>query len=149
MGCHGVGWHNPATLPELMCYSEFIILVALGRVKPERHERQAITFAFAENQETHGFETGGEVVGCAGQVPHDGTVALLAKADHLIVLADDLGGSFGEVEREGGLVCAEVVDVEDEFFGEELGRAPYDPSDTWVDLVAGSYFRQKPERGRD
>jgi hypothetical protein len=38
---------------------------------------------------------------------------MLAEADQLVVLADDLRGAFGEVEREGGLVGAEVVDVED------------------------------------
>jgi hypothetical protein len=31
---------------------------------------------------------------------------VLAEADKLVVLADDLGGALGEVEREGGLVCA-------------------------------------------
>jgi hypothetical protein len=32
-------------------------------------------------------------------------------------LGDDLAGAAGEVEGEGGLVGAEVVDVEDEFWG--------------------------------
>lgn len=44
-------------------------------------------------------------------------------------------GAFGEVEREGGLVGAQVVDVEDEFFGEVFGGAPDDPADAGVDLV--------------
>jgi hypothetical protein len=58
---------------------------------------------------------------------------VLAEADELVVLADDLGGAFGEVEGEGGLVGAEVVDVEDEFLGEVFGGAPDDPAYTWVD----------------
>jgi hypothetical protein len=51
----------------------------------------------------------------------------------LVVLADDLGSAFGKVEGEGGLVGAQVVDVEDEFFGEVFGGAPDDPAYTWVD----------------
>jgi len=58
----------------------------------------------------------------------------------LVILADDLGGAFGEVEGEGGLVGAGVVDVEDEFFGQVFGRAPDYPAYAWVDeavFVAG------------
>ena len=51
----------------------------------------------------------------------------------MIVLADDLGGALGEVEGEGSLIGAEVVDVEDEFFGEVFGGAPDDPADAGVD----------------
>jgi hypothetical protein len=51
----------------------------------------------------------------------------------LVVLADDLGSAFGKVEGEGGLVGAQVVDVEDEFFGEEFGGAPDYPTYAWVD----------------
>ncbi len=48
-------------------------------------------------------------------------------------MADDLGGAFGEVEGEGGLVGTEVVDVEDEFFREEFRAAPDDPAYAGVD----------------
>jgi hypothetical protein len=58
---------------------------------------------------------------------------VLAEPDELVVLTDDLRGALGEVEGEGGLVRAEVVDVEDELLGEELGRAPDYPADTGVD----------------
>ena len=58
---------------------------------------------------------------------------MFSQADQLVVLADDLGGSLGEIEREGGLVGAEVVDVEDEFFGQEFGSAPDDPAYAGVD----------------
>lgn len=40
-------------------------------------------------------------------------ISAFAEADELVVLADDLGGTFGEVEGEGGLFSAKVVDVED------------------------------------
>ena len=59
---------------------------------------------------------------------------MLAKADHLVVLADDLGGTFGKVESEGGLVRTEVVNVEDELFGKVFRGAPDDPADAGVDL---------------
>jgi hypothetical protein len=39
-------------------------------------------------------------------------------------LADDLRGSAGEVEREGRLICSEVVDVEDQFLWEEFWITP-------------------------
>lgn len=51
-------------------------------------------------------------------------------------MADDLGSTLGEVQSEGGLVGAEVVDVEDELLGEVLGVTPDDPSYTWVDLTS-------------
>jgi hypothetical protein len=57
---------------------------------------------------------------------------MLSEADQLVVLADDLGRAFGEVESEGGLVGAEVVDVEDKFFGEVFGGAPDDPAYTGI-----------------
>lgn len=58
---------------------------------------------------------------------------MLAEADKLVVLADHLGGAFREVEGEGSLVCAEVVDVEDELLWEVFRRAPDDPAYAWVD----------------
>ena len=59
---------------------------------------------------------GGEVVGGAGEVLHDAAVAGLAETDQLVVLGDDLTSASREVQREGRLVGAEVVDVEDEFW---------------------------------
>jgi hypothetical protein len=38
---------------------------------------------------------------------------MLTKADELVVLANNLGGTLGEVERERGLIGTEVVDVKD------------------------------------
>ena len=58
---------------------------------------------------------------------------MLSEADQLVVLPDHLGGAFGEVEGEGGLVCAEVVDVEDQLLGEVFWGSPDDPTYTWVD----------------
>ena len=59
---------------------------------------------------------------------------MLAKTDHLVILTDDLRGAFGKVEGEGGLICTEVVNVEDELFGEIFRGSPDDPADARVDL---------------
>lgn len=65
---------------------------------------------------------------------------MLAKADELVVLANDLRRSAGEVQREGSLVSTEVVDVEDQIFGQKFRVTPDHPANTRVDetvLVAG------------
>ena len=59
---------------------------------------------------------------------------MLSKTDHLVILTDDLRGAFGEVEGEGGLICTEVVNVEDELFGEIFRGSPDDPANAGVDL---------------
>lgn len=60
------------------------------------------------------------------------TVAGFAESDELIVLPNDLGRALGEVEREGSLLGAEVVDVENQVFGEVFGRAPDHPAHAGV-----------------
>ena len=59
---------------------------------------------------------------------------MLAKTNHLVVLANNLGSAFGEVEGERGLVGAKIVDVEYQFLRKVFGRAPDNPTDTWVYL---------------
>lgn len=59
---------------------------------------------------------------------------MLAQADELVVLPDYVRSALAEVEREGGLFCTEIVDVEDELLGEILWRAPEDPANAGVDL---------------
>ena len=59
---------------------------------------------------------------------------MLAQTDHLVVLTDDLRGAFGKVEGEGGLICTEVVNVEDELFGKIFRGTPDDPANAGVDL---------------
>ena len=114
---HRVRGHDPAPLAELMRDGELVVVMTLGRIQSERDEREALATGLAHEDEAELFETGGEVVRGAGQIGHDAAVTLLSQADHLVVLSDDLGGALGEVEGEGCLVCAEVVDVEDEFLG--------------------------------
>lgn len=50
----------------------------------------------------------------------------------MVVLSDDLRSSAREVEGKRCLIGTEVVDVEDEFLGQVLGVAPYNPTDTRV-----------------
>ena len=46
---------------------------------------------------------------------------MLAKTNHLVVLANYLGGAFGKVEGERGLIGAKVVDVEHQFLRKVFG----------------------------
>jgi hypothetical protein len=58
---------------------------------------------------------------------------VLAQTDELVVLANYLAGALAEVQGEGSLISAKVVDVEDELLRKVLGAAPDDPADTGVD----------------
>lgn len=51
----------------------------------------------------------------------------------IVVLGDDLGSWAGEVERVGLFCSAEVVEFEDEVFGEEGFVTPDYPTNTSVD----------------
>ena len=66
---------------------------------------------------------------------------MLAEADELVVLSDDLGGAFGEVEGEGGLVGPKVVDVEDKFLGEVFWGTPDYPAYSWVNKAVSVDIR--------
>jgi len=92
---------------------KFIVILLVLRIKAESDERETISTRFGHDDETELLEGQGEVVGCAGEICHDGTVAVFAQADELVVLSNDLGGTLGEVKGKGGLVGAEIVDVED------------------------------------
>jgi hypothetical protein len=128
----------------MMSEGELVVMTLLaafvGGLEAECHEGQALAGALGHDDEAVALEDLGQVVGGAGEVAHDGLVALLAEADELVVLADDLGGALGEVEGEGGLLGAEVVDVEDEVLGEVLVRAPDDPANTGVDEAILVWF---------
>jgi hypothetical protein len=102
-------------------------------INAECDEGKTDAVLLGHDDEAELFERVREVVCGASEGGHNGTVAVFSKTDQLVVLANDLGSTFGEVEGEGGLVCAKVVDVEDQFFREEFGGAPDDPSYTGVD----------------
>lgn len=138
----------------MMSEGELVVVALLtalvGGLEAECHEGQALAGALGHDDEAVALEDLGQVVGGAGEVAHDGLVALLAEADELVVLADDLGGALGEVEGEGGLLGAEVVDVEDEVLGEVLVGAPDDPANTGVDeAILVGFVYQNGDRGND
>lgn len=75
-------------------------MVSLCGVQTERHQWQAIASSFAHHDESQLLQVGCQVICCACQVHHNTAIALFAEPDHLVVLADDLRSTFGEVERE-------------------------------------------------
>lgn len=113
--------------------SKLIEQVAIIGVKTECNQRKTLTTSFGHEQEAHLLDGGSQVVGGLCQVEHDGAVARLAETDQLVVLAQDLGSAAGEVQGQRSLVSTQVVDVEDQFCGKELGITPDAPADTGVD----------------
>lgn len=133
MRSHGVSRNDPTTLSELVGNSKLIEQVAIIGVKTECNQRKTLTTSFGHEQEAHLLDGGSQVVGGLCQVEHDGAVARLAETDQLVVLAQDLGSAAGEVQGQRSLVSTQVVDVEDQFCGKELGVTPDAPADTGVD----------------
>lgn len=101
---HGVCGYDPATLAQLVGERELVVVLAGLLVQTECYEGQTCAALLRHDDEAELLERVREVVCGAGQVGHDGAVTMLAEADQLVVLADDLGGALGEVECEGGLV---------------------------------------------
>jgi hypothetical protein len=58
---------------------------------------------------------------------------MLAEADELIILANNLRGSLGEVQSEGGLIGSEIIDIEYKLLRKVLRGSPDNPAYTWVD----------------
>ena len=109
---HGVCRHHPASLAQMMSNGKFIVVVIVLGVQPECYKGQTLTSPLAHDQETEVLKGGSKVIRCAGYVKHNRAVAVLAETNHLVVLANDLGGAFGKVEGERGLIGAKVIDVE-------------------------------------
>lgn len=130
---HRVGGDDPGAAAELVGEGKLVVVLFELRVEAEGDQGETLAVLLGHDDEAELLEGFGEVVCGPGQVGHDGTVSVLAEADELVVLTNDLGCALGEIEREGGLVSTEVVDIEDEFFGEVFGCAPDDPAYTWVD----------------
>lgn len=80
-----------------------------------------------------GLQAAGEDAGVGEAVLCNLAVAREAEVDQVVVLDDDLRAGAGEVEREGLLGAAEVVEFEDEVLGEEGLVAPDDPADAGGD----------------
>ena len=110
--CHGVCRHHPASLSQMMSNGKFIVVVIVLGVQPKCYKGQTLTSPLAHDQEPEVLKGGGKVIRCAGYIKHNRAIAVLAKTNHLVVLANNLGGTFGKVESERGLIGAKVVDVE-------------------------------------
>ena len=93
---------------------------------------QSLTTPLRQDPEAQLLKVVGKIIRDTCQVAHDTSVAPLSEADHLVVLANNLGRATREIEREGRLVSTEVVDVENELFWQELRVTPYDPPNTGV-----------------
>jgi hypothetical protein len=97
---HCVCRHDPRATAKLMCESEFVVVFVKLGIKAKSNEWKAFTVLFGHYDKAELLEGLGEVVCGAGEVRHYGAVAVLAEANQLVVLADNLGGSFGKVESE-------------------------------------------------
>ena len=157
IGRHGVGRNQPAALAQ-----------SIGEVV-EREARGCGVFQFpaqagdpavAVVNDLEGPELGdlfGEIAAQLRTLRLDFAVALFAEAQEVVVLADDFAAGPREVEREGGHVAAEVVDVEDQLFGKIVLLAPQRPANAqrretkfMAGSVDGFYPRQAevPEKVR-
>ena len=101
MRSHRVSWNDPRTLTELVSECKFVVVLVGFFVETEGYERETGAVLLRHDEETQLFQRIREVVGCAGEVAHDGTVSMLAETDELVVLSNDLGGALGEIEGEG------------------------------------------------
>lgn len=140
MGCHGVGRDNPSALAQLVGDGKLIVITVGVRGQTEGYQGQTLALTLAHDDHALVLQLLGHVVGNAGQIHHDGAVTVLAQADQLVILANNMGGTLGEVQSETSLVGSEIIDVEDQLLGQVLGRAPDDPTNTGVDqtvLVSG------------
>jgi len=103
-GGHGVSWDDPGALTELLCESEFVVMLVELCIKAERYEWETLAVFLGHDDKAELLKGVGEIVSRTGEVSHDGTVSVLSETDELVVLANDLGCSFGEVEGKGSLV---------------------------------------------
>lgn len=97
---HGVGWDDPTTFTKLVSNSELVVEVFIVGVKAEGNHWQGSATSGRHDLEAQCSQLSSEVVGCAGKIEHDTTIATFAETDHLVVLANDLAGAFAEVESE-------------------------------------------------
>lgn len=121
-----------------MCHGKLIEAMVLFRVQPESDQRQPFDPTLGEDDETQLFQACGQIVGRACYVHHDAAVPLFAKANHLVVLTNDLRSTLGEIQGERSLISSKVIDVEDQLLGKVLLRAPNHPSDTGIHLTSRS-----------
>lgn len=78
---HGIGGDDPAARAELVGECEFVIVFVEFWVETESHERKTLSILLGHDDEAELFEGIGEVVGCSGEVGHDGAVAVFSETD--------------------------------------------------------------------
>jgi hypothetical protein len=104
VGCHGVGWNDPTTLAKVVCHSELVVKVAALGVQAYGNQWKTLTASLGKNNKSEMLECRREVVGRSRKIHHDRAVSTLAEADELVVLANDLRSSTGEVQCERCLI---------------------------------------------
>lgn len=153
-------WNNPSSGPQRPCNSKLYMtvnrlvsqpLLSVARIsptiitflilQPPRNKRQPLSPRLAHQHKLLPIPnlqyTLRQKVGNLSEIRHDRPVPGLSEPEELVVLSDDLHGRFREVEREGDLRGAEVVDCEEDFVREEGFGAPEGPSDTGVGETGG------------
>lgn len=138
VGGHGIGGHDPATGSKVGSQGELVVVAVgstalLPSLEAECNKRKTLARLLGHDDEAALLKSLGEVIGGSDKVAHDGAVTVLAEADKLVVLANDLRSTLGEVEGERRLLRTEVVDVEDELLREVFLGAPDNPANTRVD----------------
>jgi len=120
MRSHGVSRNDPATFAEIVGNGKLIISVMIIRVQAECNQWQSLSTSLRHDDKAELLQIGRKVIRSSGKIRHDGSVTTLSETDQLIVLADDLRSTLREVERERGLLSAQVIDVENQFLGKEF-----------------------------
>ena len=143
VGRQGVGRHLPAARAQPV--GQVVQRVPVGIETlfhlPGQGRDARIHFA-AENdlEGPHLPDLLGKVLGCLVAGGVDAAVAVTAETQEIVVLGDGLAAGAREVQREGGHVAAEIIDVEDQVLGEVLLLAPDHPPAAQgreAELVAG------------
>ena len=87
---HCVRGYDPRAAAQLVRNGKLVVMLVFLRVEAEGHQRKAVATRFRHDDEAHFFQGFREVISCAGEIGHDGAVAVLSKTDKLIILANYL-----------------------------------------------------------
>ena len=75
---HGVSWDDPSTLAKTVCDCELVMEVVFAGIESEGYKREPSPAPLGEDEKAEALERFGHVVGCLGQIHHDGPVTTLA-----------------------------------------------------------------------
>ena len=143
---HGVRRHLPAV--DAQCRGDVVFVVAEVAGQLERHHRDLR--AIRDDVEMFGLsQLFGEPQRGRRQRLHHVRVAGTAQSQEVVVLADDLVTTLGEVQREGRHIAAEIVDPEDQILGKCVGVTPHHEPDTGIGqpvLMTADVDRRHPRQ---